>query len=240
MLKSPFEFVKDIGSGRHFVLFYENAEYSRSICFAFLKDGIEKDEHVFYLTAKEDKDFFKNEFIEKMFGPNITYEYNNTPDVPFNEKLFHGENIPSLSDISSNKTVDEINDEIVNIVKNNNINNNGDKRSHIETNNNNNNSNNNNPPSDNRIMMVLRCLHKIETRDQIQYNISWERNFRNIKLRQNLPNASLICTYPVENIIEVLKGKSKVYSPCMTNLLEIYDGVIYARNNWTGTAFNFV
>ena len=65
MLKSPFEFVKDIGSGRHFVLFYENAEYSRSICFAFLKDGLEKDEHVFYLTAKEDKDFL-NEFIEKI------------------------------------------------------------------------------------------------------------------------------------------------------------------------------
>ena len=238
MLKSPFEFVKDIESGKHFVLFYENAEYSRSICFAFFKDGLEKDEDVFYFTAKEDEDFFKNEFIEKMYGPNVTYEYNNTSNITFNEKLFHGKNIPSISDIHDDNTVDDINNEIINMVKNNSYNNNNyqDKQSPIVTRNN----NNSNSTNYDRVLMVLRCMHKLETRDQVQYNILWEKNFRNIKLRQELPTASLICTYPVENIIKVLKGESKVYSPWMTNLLEIYDGVIYARNNWTGAAFNFV
>jgi len=56
-------------------------------------------------------------------------------------------------------------------------------------------------------------LHKTATPDQIQNNITWEKYFRNTKLRKDLPNISLICTYLVDNIIETLKGQSKEYSP---------------------------
>jgi hypothetical protein len=56
---------------------------------------------------------------------------------------------------------------------------------------------------------VLQCLHKTATPDQIQNNITWEKYFRNTKLRKDLPNTSLICTYSVDNIIETLKGQSK-------------------------------
>ena len=232
MLKSPVEFVKDIKQGRHFVLFYENAEYSRSICFEFLKSGMENQEHSFYITAKEDKDFFKNEFIEKMYGPNVIYQYNDTSNARFKEDLFHGQNISDLASRQVNR-VGNINSEIVDIVKDIIQEKQGDL-----VNKNNNSSDNNSSGSSSRL--ILRCIHKIETQNQIQDNITWERNYRNIKLRQDLPNTSLICTYPVDKIIEVLEGKSKAYSPWMTDLLEIYDGVIYARNNWTGAAFNFV
>lgn len=231
MLKSPIEFVKDIESGRHFVLFYENAEYSRSICFGFLKAGMENHEHSFYITAKEDKDFFKNEFIEKMYGPNIIYDYNTTPNATFREELFHGQNI---SDFARNdgggKILDDTNKEIVNVVNNiikGNQNNNAFQESNLTK-------------KSNSSRMVFRCLHNIETQNQVQNSIKWERNFRNSKLRKELPNTSLVCTYQIENIIETLKGKSNMHSSWMTELLEMYDGVIYARNNWTGAAFNFV
>lgn len=227
MLKSPVEFVKDIEPGRHFVLFYENIEYSRSICFAFLKAGMENNEHSIYITAKEDKDFFKNEFVETMYGPNVIYEYNNTPNATFRESLFHAQNIPSLSDIHDNEMIDSIDKEIVNTINDT-----------INSNNHQNDLSDKNHLSKNRV--ILRCLHKADTKEQIQKNIQWEKNFRNTKLREELPKTPIICTYPINDIIKILKGNSKLHSPWMTQLLEMYDGVIYARNSWTGAAFNFV
>jgi hypothetical protein len=63
--------------------------------------------------------------------------------------------------------------------------------------------------SNNTNRLVLQCLHKTATPDQIQNNITWEKYFRNTKLRKDLPNTSLIYTYSGDNIIETLKGQSK-------------------------------
>jgi hypothetical protein len=87
---------------------------------------------------------------------------------------------------------------------------------------------------------VLRCMHKVETKDQIIKNLIWEKNCRNTTFRKKLTNSSILCTYPVNNIMDVIEGKSKSHSQWMADLLEIYDGVIYAKLNWKGAAFNLI
>jgi hypothetical protein len=44
----------------------------------------------------------------------------------------------------------------------------------------------------------------------------------------------MICTYPVHNIIPTISD----YGRWMNELLEIYDGVIFARKFWKGVAFS--
>ena len=89
MFKSPIDFAENILLGKHTALFYENAEYARTVSFAFLESGMKNREHCFYFISGGDTDFFRNEFIETMFGPNVTaYEYNTNPNTIFDENLF--------------------------------------------------------------------------------------------------------------------------------------------------------
>ena len=88
--------------------------------------------------------------------------------------------------------------------------------------------------------MVLRCIYKTETEEQTLSNLIWERKFRNRTIRKALPDTAVLCTYPVDDIIEILNGNSLLYSAWMAKLLELYDGVIYANQDWTGAAFDFV
>jgi hypothetical protein len=47
----------------------------------------------------------------------------------------------------------------------------------------------------------------------------------------------MICTYPVHNIIPTISDSGN-YGRWMNELLEIYDGVIFARKFWKGVAFS--
>jgi hypothetical protein len=75
-LKFPLEFAKSIGPHRHIVLFYEEIEYARTVTFKFIKVGIERKEHSFYIHAKGVKEFLENEFKETMYGPNWCFNMN--------------------------------------------------------------------------------------------------------------------------------------------------------------------
>lgn len=86
--------------------------------------------------------------------------------------------------------------------------------------------------------IALRCIHKIENSEQIQKNIQREKNYRDTILRDVLFNCSIICTYPVNDILSTIKGESNTYSERMAELLDMYDAVIYARKYWKGAAFN--
>jgi hypothetical protein len=89
-------------------------------------------------------------------------------------------------------------------------------------------------------IIVLQCIDAIQTADQTQNIIEWEKTFRNTLLRKNLPDTSLICMYPVDDNTKALKGQSLLYSPWMKELIDIYDGVIYANANWQGVAYDFI
>jgi len=47
----------------------------------------------------------------------------------------------------------------------------------------------------------------------------------------------MICTYPVDNIIPTISDTGS-YGKWMIDLLEMYDGVIFARKLWKGVAFS--
>lgn len=83
--------------------------------------------------------------------------------------------------------------------------------------------------------LVLRCIFKTNTQEQIRSNLEWERDYRfkNLKHLQG----TMICTYPVSNIIPTISDSVGDYSKWMSKLLELYDGVIFARKFWKGVAF---
>jgi hypothetical protein len=83
--------------------------------------------------------------------------------------------------------------------------------------------------------LVLRCIFKINTQDQIRSNLEWERQFRAKDLKHS--QGTMICTYPVSNIIPTISDSKGDYGKWMSELLELYDGVIFARKFWTGVAF---
>jgi hypothetical protein len=67
-------------------------------------------------------------------------------------------------------------------------------------------------------------------------NLKWEYDYR----FKNLKNfgTTLVCTYPVNDIIPTISDSIGPYGKWMNTLLEIYDGVIFARRFWKGVAFN--
>jgi hypothetical protein len=83
--------------------------------------------------------------------------------------------------------------------------------------------------------VVLRCIFKTDTEEQIRSNLKWEHDYRYMGLKGL--QGTMICTYLVNNIIPTILD-SRGYGQWMNNLLEIYDGVIFARKFWKGVAFS--
>ncbi|MGN6351528.1 MAG: hypothetical protein ACTHL3_08710 [Candidatus Nitrosocosmicus sp.] len=233
MLKTPMEFVKDIKAGMHIVLFFEEIEYARAISFAYLIQGIENKENCFYITSKEDKFFIKKEFeytflkFRESFGA-----YKNK----FKDTFLKIEKLPNLFEYPNG--LDQATKDILNILKSGYlytsplkgyVGNESDQKV--------NDKDISKRGSDTK-RTVLRCMHEVITREQILKNIEWEKNYRNTVFRKKMSNTSIICTYPVDNIMAVIEGNSTIYSQWMTELLNMYDAVIYAKFNWRGAAFN--
>ena len=78
--------------------------------------------------------------------------------------------------------------------------------------------------------------YKINTEEQIKSNLKWEREYRLKELKNR--TTSILCTYPVENIIPELSDSRGAHAKWMNDLLKMYDGVIFARRFWKGVAFN--
>jgi len=211
------------------VLFYEEIEYARAVAFEFLKVGIERQEHSFYICSRADKDFLETEFKESSYGPNWRFNYDFLVSMkPINDFL-HIENTLDLTydDKRSYYSIKEA----PNLIK-------GIKQITKEKQTVDKNINKNTSSSQSRL--VLQCIDNIETADQAQNIVKWEKTFRNSQLREGLPDISLICMYPVDDNIETLKGESLLYSPFMNELIEIYDGIIFANSNWQGVAYDFL
>jgi len=83
---------------------------------------------------------------------------------------------------------------------------------------------------------VFKCIYKINTEEQIKSNLKWEREYRLKELKNR--TTSILCTYPVENIIPELSDSTGTHAKWMSDLLNMYDGVIFARRFWKGVAFN--
>jgi DcmR-like sensory protein len=84
--------------------------------------------------------------------------------------------------------------------------------------------------------LVLKCIFKINTQQQIRSNLDWERDYRDKDLKRL--RGTMICTYPVNNILFTISDSIGDYGRWMSNILELYDGVIFARKLWKGVAFN--
>lgn len=83
--------------------------------------------------------------------------------------------------------------------------------------------------------LVLRCNFKINTQDQIQSNLELEQKFRAKDL--NHLQGTMICAYPASNIIPTICDSEGDYGKWMSDLLELYDGIIFARKFGKGVAF---
>jgi hypothetical protein len=181
-------------------------------------------EHCFYFISGGDTDFFRNEFIETMFGPNVTaYEYNTNPNTIFDENLFHLENFEFV--VGDDTSVYSLTKNIINIVKK--ITQSRERKNEAI---------NNEISRYSRI--IIQFNDKIKSKDHVENSVRWEKNFRNTLLRKDLPNTSLLCAYPLDRIIETLNGPSGLFSYWMSELLELYDGVIYAKADWKGVGFD--
>jgi len=84
--------------------------------------------------------------------------------------------------------------------------------------------------------IVFKCYKLINTEEQIKSILKWEREYRLKELKNR--TTSILCTYPVENIIPELSDSRGAHAKWMSDLLKMYDGVIFARRFWKGVAFN--
>jgi MEDS: MEthanogen/methylotroph, DcmR Sensory domain len=84
--------------------------------------------------------------------------------------------------------------------------------------------------------IVLRCVYKINTQEQIKSNLKWEHDYRFKNLKDT--RTTVVCAYPVNDIIPTISDSTGPYGKWMNTLLELYDGVIFARRFWKGVAFN--
>lgn len=231
MLKTPLDFVNDIENGKHIVLFFEEAEYARMIAFKYLEKGLHNRQQCFYITTqKEEPRFIIQELKESIVKDKGVYENNGYIDNAIKNNIINIKSIPDLFGYDGG--LDKAIKDILNIVKTPTI----SKMPYLQVIDNIGKSDNHN--NENAKRTVLRCVHKIETEGQIMTNLKWEKEYRNTILRKELPDSSIICTYPINNIISTIKGQSNKYSEWMSKLLEMYDAVIYANNYWKGAAFN--
>ncbi len=84
--------------------------------------------------------------------------------------------------------------------------------------------------------LVLRYPYNINPRDQIKSILEWEHKYR-LKYLKN-GTTTLLCAYPVDNIIPIISNSIGTYAKWMNHLLTMYEGVIFARKFLKGVAFN--
>jgi len=86
--------------------------------------------------------------------------------------------------------------------------------------------------------LVLKFINKIDTEEQIKSILKWEHEYR-LKYLKN-GKTSLLCAYPLDNILPAITESTGPHAKWMNDLLTIYDGVVFARRFWKGVAFNLL
>jgi hypothetical protein len=84
--------------------------------------------------------------------------------------------------------------------------------------------------------ILFRIVRNINTDEQIESTLKWEREYRLKELKNGKTN--LLCCYAVDSIIRALSDSTGPFARWKNALLTTYDGVIFARRLWKGVAFN--
>jgi DcmR-like sensory protein len=94
--KQQLKFVRNVGRGKHIVLFYEEAEYARMLLFEFLNSGLIQKEHCRYISEEGtesvkremyDAGISTHEFLNN--GQLLVHQIPNLADHPHSTKLIH-------------------------------------------------------------------------------------------------------------------------------------------------------
>jgi DcmR-like sensory protein len=199
--EQPLNFVRNLGRGKHVVLFYEEVEYARMLLFEFLKSGLMQNKRCSYIS-EEGIEMVKREMYDAGIG---THEFLNNGQLLVHQiaNLANHPHIPpieleKLSQLALHP---------------------GTKKNGVQPD-----------------RLVLKCIFKINTQQQIRSNLEWERDYRDRDLKRL--HGTIICTYPVNDILFTISDAIGDYGRWMSNLLELYDGVIFARKFWKGVAFS--
>ncbi|HZA06346.1 MAG TPA: hypothetical protein VE619_01470 [Nitrososphaeraceae archaeon] len=209
--EQPLTFVNKVEEGKHIVLFYEELEYAKVISFQFIKSGLLHQKDCSYLSEEE-----------------ITSVKREMSDSRIDVKKFiqnnqlHIYQVTSLTDYHPRET------ELVGEGE-------GERQGKQNTADDTTILNN---PSKIRKSdrIVLRCIYNVNTEEQIKSNLRWEYDFRCKDLKHT--GTTLVSSYPINDIIPTISDLTRPYGKWMSTLLEIYDGVIFARRFWKGVAFN--
>jgi hypothetical protein len=209
--EQPLSFVHRIEEGKHIVLFYEELEYAKMILFQFVKSGLLDQKDCSYLS-EEGEELVKRDMSDSTID---------VKKFTHNDQL-HIYQVTSLTDYHHPREtgLTEEEEKIQRKAKQ-------------------------KPPDDTAILknpskikesdrIVLRCVYNVSTEEQIKSNLRWEYDFR----YKNLKASTLVSSYPINDIISTISGSTGSYGKWMNTLLEIYDGVIFARKFWKGVAFN--
>ena len=208
--EQPLSFVDQIEEGKHIVLFYEEIEYANMISFQFIKSGLVNKKDCSYLSG-EAAEAVKREMSDSSINVNKFTS----------SDLLHIYQVPSLG--SYHPTNSQIAD-------------NGQRAGGNgieETPQDNTRKNPSKIRQSERI--VLRCGYNINNEEQMKSNLKWEYHYR-LNLRDI--GTTVVCTYPINEIIPTISESIGPYGKWMNTLLEMYDGVIFARRFWKGVAFN--
>jgi hypothetical protein len=211
LFQQPLNFVHQIEEGKHIVLFYEELEYAKMISFQFIRNGLSRRKDCSYLSEEE---------IESV-GREMSDSGVDVKKFTKNNQL-HIYQVSSLTDYNPRDSPNGQTELIgvdwehkaaddTAILKN---------PSKIKE-------------SD---RIVLRCVYNVNTEEHIKSNLKWEHDYRFKNLKDT--RTTVVCTYPVNDIIPTISDSIGSYGKWMNTLLELYDGVIFARRFWKGVAFN--
>ena len=211
VFEQPLSFVNKVEEGKHIVLFYEELEYAKMISFQFIKDGLVHQKDCSYLS-EEEVELVKTEMSDIGIGVNKFTSNNH----------LHIYQVTSLTDYYHPREGTELIE---------------DRKAKRKAAADNTTTILRNPSKIRKSdRIVLRCVYNVDTEEQIKSNLRWEYGFR----CKNLKNigTTLVSSYPINDIISTISDSTGSYGKWMSTLLELYDGVIFARKFWKGVAFN--
>ena len=207
LFEQPLNFVHQIDQGKHIVLFYEELEYAKMISFQFIKNGLVHKKDCSYLS-EEDVEAVTREMADAGIGVNkyVQDHQLHIYQVPILTDYHH---YPGGSQIEGKRKGPQ---QPIDMIQN-----------------------------DSSIMreadrIVLRCVYKVTSEQQIKSNLQWEYDYRIKNLKHF--RKTVVCTYPIDDIMSTISDSTGPYGKWMNDLLQIYDGVIFARRFWKGVGLN--
>jgi hypothetical protein len=211
LFQQPLNFVHGIEEGKHIVLFYEELEYAKMISFQFIKNGLAHHKDCSYVS-EEEEEAVKREMLDNGIDVKKFTQNNQLHIYQVTSLTNHNPRDPRKIKEGKEEAA-EGQDYIYNYSA---ILENPSKAGQSDR-------------------IVLRCVYKVNSEEQIKSNLKWEHDYRFKSLKNS--GATVVCIYPVNDIIPTISDSTGPFGKWMHDLLEIYDGVIFARRFWKGVAF---